>query len=339
MEEVSESDLERISTIGEESEGFVKTIDSDLDHAEALGLLLRAREHTRILNIFDDEDLAYLGHIMTFLKFSKIGETIVRKGEEASFVALIMKGHLNVRIPALDKMVSMEEGESFGEMAYFEHANRNADVETGTEDVIIGLITFDELDNLQESEPTLHSKLTHMLAASSIEKLRGQVERHKTSLAEQKLLLENGPQEANIKKKKDPPAPSSLMPQRRGGWGKMRKSLFVNAVVAMHAKAKGENGAQGEAAPAPKLVEIVKTETLLASRGGHAQFCSSLLFSRACVCACMRSCVRSCLCARARASESVLNDSGSCDHFWSILCRSYNRRQEEGQFEQGSGCG
>jgi len=56
-------------------------------------------------------------------------------------------------------------------MAYFEEAMRSADVVTDGA-TTIGILTYDDLTKLGQHEPILQEMIIHMLATSSIKKLR-----------------------------------------------------------------------------------------------------------------------------------------------------------------------
>ena len=77
--------------------GDVSQLTSDQNDDEGLVLMVEALEHAPALKVFDSEDLARLSEHLSILEFQE-GETVMQKGELATWVGIVLSGKLGAVI-------------------------------------------------------------------------------------------------------------------------------------------------------------------------------------------------------------------------------------------------
>ena len=145
-------------------------LHSDVSDTEALEMLLELQaEGTPLLSTFSHSDLSLLASVLSVM-YLEDQETVITKGENATFAAIVLSGSLQIIVDDNLKF-DVLKGETLGEMAFFESGKRSATVvSAGT--AALGTIRFVELERLLYVHPQLQAKLTHMLAMASLSKLR-----------------------------------------------------------------------------------------------------------------------------------------------------------------------
>jgi glutaminase len=106
---------------------------------------------------------------------AEAGTLVVRTGEPAAELFLVISGTLSVRAPgsgpAGRRFSTISAGMSFGELAYVERGLRTADVYADTR-VECRTLSYELLDRLAASDPRLHGKLLQGLARVVVTSLR-----------------------------------------------------------------------------------------------------------------------------------------------------------------------
>ena len=126
---------------------------------------------------FDESEVQRLAASMTVAEF-KENETVVQKGERASWFGLVLRGTVRAVITA-EVSFNIYRGEFLGEQSIFERsANGNTPIRSatvvGATDGILGLFTFKELEAFINDEPALGLKLVDVLGSSSVAKLNAE---------------------------------------------------------------------------------------------------------------------------------------------------------------------
>ena len=120
-----------------------KTLVSDFSEEEQWNLLKDAQNFSTLFVEFDDAHLNELLGVMSIFSLTP-GTTVVHKGQDATFLCIVLKGSLEIQLPKTVAKTGMkiEQGAIIGEMAYYEAGKRSCDVVAATE-VTLGLITYD----------------------------------------------------------------------------------------------------------------------------------------------------------------------------------------------------
>jgi len=164
---------------------FVKSLSSDVDVAEALALF-RALRHedssaaaaaapSSYFAEYSDAELGDLSAAFSVLRVAE-GETIMTRGETATFVAVVLSGRCAAVLSAAQR-VPLGPGQLLGEMALFVGGVRTADIVTAEESTL-AVLSFAELDALPmagERWRRLQTKLLKTFAVASISKLRATI--------------------------------------------------------------------------------------------------------------------------------------------------------------------
>eukprot|EP00966_Prymnesium_polylepis_P000816 18362-Prymnesium_polylepis.1 len=132
---------------------------------------------------FDATDCEELSKSMTVIRFGA-GDHIVSKGEPASWFGVLLEGDVEARIgPGLT--FELNVGTFIGDMSLFEpNVGRGADIFAAS-DGLIGLFTFDGLEEFMEINPLLGLKMYRAVGYSTVTKLlrqRGRTLRSTPSL-------------------------------------------------------------------------------------------------------------------------------------------------------------
>jgi glutaminase len=97
---------------------------------------------------------------------AKAGGLLVRQGEPATEVFLVVQGTLSVVRDGSDghthRLTTLSAGGTFGELAFVERRSRAADVQADSE-VVCRTLPYATIDALAESDPVLHGKLLRNL--------------------------------------------------------------------------------------------------------------------------------------------------------------------------------
>ena len=80
--------------------GFERTLQSEMDISETFDLLLSIQSNSVLFREWSLSDMQVLSQLLTVLKFGS-GEPVIEAGEPSSFVAIVLSGALEVRLPGL----------------------------------------------------------------------------------------------------------------------------------------------------------------------------------------------------------------------------------------------
>lgn len=187
-----------------------KALPSELTPEESYKLLLDISKRDSSYYQFQKHDLKLLTQVLSILAF-KDGDKIIAQGEEATFCGIALKGTFTAIVsPTLQ--VPLTAGALVGEMSLFEGGMRNADIIAGA-DSVLGVMTFEELENLGIEAPQLQRKLIFLFAVASIKKLRRMTTQPTSPLSPTSTtLMEN----RGLTPAPPPPAPTP-MPSIVGG--------------------------------------------------------------------------------------------------------------------------
>jgi len=125
---------------------------------------------------FSDGDLRALSRVMVMLRVGE-GESIMRKGEHATFLMLLASGTAEVRPHSGEFMLQVGAGELLGEVALFRAGMRSADVTSMSDGTVVSCLFFQDIAKLNEENPTLTFKLFRLVATLAIRKLEAQAPR------------------------------------------------------------------------------------------------------------------------------------------------------------------
>ena len=141
---------------------------------EAEALLATTQSSSRHWHGFTEEEVRVLAADVAMLRLS-VGEHIMRKGETASFVGLLVRGEADVLVNG-NVVASVKAGEVLGEMALFEEGGvRNADVVCTGKGSVVATMPFDELDAISKNRGTLGMKLLKVFARTAASKLNAAI--------------------------------------------------------------------------------------------------------------------------------------------------------------------
>ena len=123
-----------------------------------------------------DAQLMTLTQMMSIVNYKEY-ETLMSVGEEASWLGFLLDGELTVLNEDQIEIATLKPGCIVGEMSLFESGTRNAtligkDGHEGT----IGVLRFDQFDDMWNEEPEISYKLLSAVAADAILKLRNSLD-------------------------------------------------------------------------------------------------------------------------------------------------------------------
>lgn len=121
-----------------------KQLGNDVTDEDAYEILLELSKSDSRLRVFTDAELHELCTALTILRIEQ-GETVMKVGESASFFALLLQGTCMATVNASIGSLLLPRGSWLGEMSYFEHGVRSADV-SAEQDSILAMMTYKELD-------------------------------------------------------------------------------------------------------------------------------------------------------------------------------------------------
>ena len=139
---------------------------------ERFEMLQRASSHSVYFRGFEDEELRTLAANMAIFHFDA-GETIMQKGESASWVGVVLDGELEARDESGVRLGAANVGALAGEISLFQGGVRGA-MMVSTQPGAVAAITFDELRTLYESYPEIGMRLVRLFGQSSLMKLGDQ---------------------------------------------------------------------------------------------------------------------------------------------------------------------
>ena len=145
--------------------GDVSQLTSDQNDDEGLVLMVEALEHAPALKVFDSEDLARLSEHLSILEFQE-GETVMQKGELATWVGIVLSGKLGAVIDGRT-VGHRGVGSVVGEVAFFVGGLRQADVQ-GAEKGFIGVMMTAHLPEMFRDAPRTASKFVRAIGHSSV---------------------------------------------------------------------------------------------------------------------------------------------------------------------------
>jgi CRP-like cAMP-binding protein len=127
---------------------YQKSLSSDFDEKVCLSLFVNLvdRHGEEGWNAFRLSELSLLARAFTVLSFAK-DTTLMKKGETSTFMAVLFKGVATVVVSETIK-IPLKEGSILGEMSVFATGKRNADVIASSSEVILALLTYNDLRKL-----------------------------------------------------------------------------------------------------------------------------------------------------------------------------------------------
>ncbi len=173
MEQVAEESRSAIE-MGE-VEGGVKHEGRTVDDTLALKLLLNVQKFSLWFNDFSQGDVRRLhagdshGRRLHVTRFSK-GDRIMRCGEAATFMAILLQGELGIRIGSGKGFPRrLHKGALFGERAMFSAGSTRAADVVALTDGFIGTMLYSEIELLGEAYPELMRIFHLQLARGALE--------------------------------------------------------------------------------------------------------------------------------------------------------------------------
>ena len=109
---------------------------------------------------------------MDIVAFQK-NELIIKQGEIAAWVGLIISGALDVVVNE-NAVATMFAGSMVGELGLYEAKERSADCK-GSKSGIIAALKYEDVERLNSENPTVAMKFATFLAGNAVEKLRERV--------------------------------------------------------------------------------------------------------------------------------------------------------------------
>ncbi|UPR02783.1 hypothetical protein HOP50_10g61100 [Chloropicon primus] len=131
--------------------------------------------HSKCFRQFTTEEIKTIGSVMSMVPY-KTGETIIKKGDESSFVVFMLAGKASINIKN-DKgktvsKIDLMVGDILGEMALFEGGVRSADVVSASDSTVVGLLEFTGVVMCHSRHPKIGLKLISCFVQSAVTKLR-----------------------------------------------------------------------------------------------------------------------------------------------------------------------
>ncbi len=124
-----------------------------------------------------DEELEVLGRLLVRRSYAR-GELIIRHGDDATNLFLIIKGLVGVWLGEPGKgsrVASLSAGTMVGELAFIDGERRSANVVAETE-LECGVLEAEGFFGLQDSHPRIHAKILRNIGSSLATKLRRAIE-------------------------------------------------------------------------------------------------------------------------------------------------------------------
>jgi len=147
-------------------------LTSDFTEDQKLRMMASIASSDKKWNFFTKAEQDEIASRMTIMN-TAAGEEIIKKGEAASFLVLLIKGTFHVVLP--QGLLKVNKGTVLGEMAYFEEKPRTADV-ISVGRGIVALLFYHDMRELYKTapahSPALGQKLEHFMATMAIQKLR-----------------------------------------------------------------------------------------------------------------------------------------------------------------------
>lgn len=126
---------------------------------------------------WSDEQFETLFGMMNIAPFKEY-ETLINIGEEASWFGFLLNGEVTVLDEDDIEIATLRPGSIIGEMSLFETGSRSATLigKDGTDEGVIGVMRFDQLDELWRYYPEVSFKLLNAIATDAIAKLRSSLD-------------------------------------------------------------------------------------------------------------------------------------------------------------------
>ena len=162
-----------------------RAIESEAPPDEAHRLLCAVQAFSSDFTGFGDADVRELERRLSVI-YAPPGEEILRKGQEGTFWALVLEGHVKVHDD--HSHAQLGAGAVLGEMSLFGGGIRNADVVSDR--ATLAVMSFAELEAFRAAQPALGRRLTTMLARACL----GKQLRAESNVYGQPLTLDQLPQ-------------------------------------------------------------------------------------------------------------------------------------------------
>lgn len=145
---------------------------------------LGALRRIKILSMLDDQALERLRQRLQPI-LVRAWKPIVKEGEPADGMYLIMEGEVRVRLVAGGKeniIATLETGDFFGELALFDHGPRSADVFANS-DVLLLKLSASEFQRLVVDDPELAAPFLTAVCKTMAARMRTDNKRYAISLS------------------------------------------------------------------------------------------------------------------------------------------------------------
>ena len=136
--------------------------------SETLALFQQFQSRNEAIYDWTDVQFDTLIEMMHIIEFKEY-ETLINVGEEASWFGFLLKGAVTVLDENQLEIATLYAGSIIGEMALFESGERNATLigRDGTERGVIGVMRFDQLDEIWNCYPEISYKLLNAIATDA----------------------------------------------------------------------------------------------------------------------------------------------------------------------------
>ncbi|KAK3247507.1 hypothetical protein CYMTET_42997 [Cymbomonas tetramitiformis] len=169
----------------------VHAIVGQMTAEKVWSLLQQAACYSRFLRGLTHEELEELMKLMTAVKMKKT-EKLIQHGQPATFLVLVLSGHLCIKPPAStkpaaeaepgspdkDDLLMLGQGDLVGYMNLFLGGSRVTDVVAGRYGAAVALIQYDQLVALNRSKPHLALKVLHMLGFTCMNNIKSALTGH-----------------------------------------------------------------------------------------------------------------------------------------------------------------
>eukprot|EP00854_Cymbomonas_tetramitiformis_P006567 gene6567-7867_t len=173
------------------NERNVHAIVGQMTAEKVWSLLQQAACYSRFLRGLTHEELEELMKLMTAVKMKKT-EKLIQHGQPATFLVLVLSGHLCIKPPAStkpaaeaepgspdkDDLLMLGQGDLVGYMNLFLGGSRVTDVVAGRYGAAVALIQYDQLVALNRSKPHLALKVLHMLGFTCMNNIKSALTGH-----------------------------------------------------------------------------------------------------------------------------------------------------------------
>ena len=155
------------------------SINDSISDSDAMKLLLQCQSKNDLLSNFSTDEIQVLySEILRIIQVDA-NERVTSKGEAATFCGIVLYGTFTVNVESDVITNYLHVADLFGEMSYFEHSYRTADIIcTAPKGIggVVAIIQFDDIPNLLiDGHNTLYTKVIQTLGNAAIRRLRSMI--------------------------------------------------------------------------------------------------------------------------------------------------------------------